>query len=64
MPIWKLLLLAIKLDELKPGNGAFPLVELAHARTVGDLVELVDVWSQRDTVPSAIDDTAPRRAVG
>jgi hypothetical protein len=31
------------------------LATLTHARTMGDLVELVDIWSQRDTIPSAID---------
>jgi acyl carrier protein len=36
----------LRLESLDPGDGDFPLVMLEHARTVGDLVELVDVWSQ------------------
>jgi acyl carrier protein len=50
-----LVLLTMKLEELEPGNGAFPLEALTHAGTMGDLVELVDIWSQRDTLPSRID---------
>jgi acyl carrier protein len=50
-----LVLLTIKLEELEPGNGAFPLAALTRAKTIADLVELVDIWSQRDTIPSAID---------
>jgi hypothetical protein len=50
-----LLLLTVKLEELEPGNGAFPLAALTHARTMGDLVELVDLWSQRDTIPNSAD---------
>jgi hypothetical protein len=37
-----------KLEELQPENGDFPLVPLAYARTVGDLVRLVESWSRRD----------------
>lgn len=47
-----LALLAIKLEKLEPGNGAFPLVALARAKSVGDLVEVVDVWSHADSCPS------------
>ena len=50
-----LVLLTMRLEELEPGNGAFPLAALTHAVTIGDLVELVDIWSQRDTIPSAVD---------
>src|SRR5580658_5588916 len=46
-----LVLLTIKREELEPENGAFPLEALTHARTIGDVVELVDIWSQRDTIP-------------
>jgi acyl carrier protein len=59
-----LILLATKLEELDPGNGAFPLETLAHARTMGDLVELVDVWSQRDTSPGSIDGVPSQRSAG
>jgi acyl carrier protein len=57
-----LVLLATKLEELEPGNGAFPLETLAHARTMGDLVELVDVWSQSDTNPGSIDGVPSQRS--
>jgi|HubBroStandDraft_2_1064218.scaffolds.fasta_scaffold13597_3 acyl carrier protein len=36
----------IRLESLDPGDGDFPVAMLEHARTVGDLVELVDLWSQ------------------
>jgi acyl carrier protein len=50
-----LVLLTIKVEELEPGNGPFPLEALTLARTMGDLVELVDIWSQRDTIPNSTD---------
>jgi hypothetical protein len=59
-----LLLLAIKLEELEPGNGSFPLVTMARVRTMGDLVELVDLWSQRDTSPSSMDGVPTQRSAG
>ena len=59
-----LVLVAIKLEEIEPENGPFPLTALAHARTVGDLVELVEGWSQRDTIPSSVAGVGPRRRVG
>jgi hypothetical protein len=31
------------------------LEALTLARTMGDLVELVDIWSQRDTIPNSTD---------
>jgi hypothetical protein len=43
-----LVYVASKLEELQPENGDFPIVPLAYARTVGDLVELVESWSRRD----------------
>jgi acyl carrier protein len=46
---------AMKLEELEPQNGTFPLAELARARTMGDLVKLVDNWSQGDTIPMSRD---------
>jgi hypothetical protein len=49
-----LALLAIKLEELEPENGAFPLNALTRAKSVGDLVEIVDDWSHTDLCPSTI----------
>jgi hypothetical protein len=57
-----LILLTIKLEELEPANGAFPLVTLARPRTLGDLVELADIWSQRDTSPSSMDGVPTQRS--
>ena len=39
-----LVLVAIKLEEIEPNSGPFPLPALAHTATVGDLVELVETW--------------------
>jgi hypothetical protein len=55
--------IAGELEELKPQNGYFPIIPLAYARTVGDLVMLVDRWSRRDGTPEPIDDTGPRSTV-
>jgi hypothetical protein len=41
-----LVLIAIKLEEIRPDRGPFPLLALAHATTVGDFVELVETWWQ------------------
>lgn len=49
-----------KLEELRPENGEFPIVPLAFARTVGDLVELVESWSRRDGIPDTSDGMALR----
>jgi|HubBroStandDraft_1064217.scaffolds.fasta_scaffold372924_2 hypothetical protein len=58
-----LVLLAIKLEELEPENGTFPLAILKHARSVGDLVAIVDVWSRAgagpDTERSPLSTPAP-----
>jgi hypothetical protein len=43
-----LVLVAIRLEDLDPRRGTFPLVELAHATTVGDLVAIVDAWWHRE----------------
>ena len=59
-----LVLVAIKLEEVEPENGPFPLAALAHAKTVGDFVELVEGWSLRDTIPSSAVGAGPRRSVG
>jgi hypothetical protein len=47
-----LALVAIKLQDLEPDRGAFPLSTLALARSVGDLVVIVDVWLH-DEAPSS-----------
>jgi acyl carrier protein len=36
--------MAMKLEEIEPASGPFPLDALAHVVTVGDLAELVDRW--------------------
>ena len=55
--------LAGELEELEPENGYFPIIPLAYAKTVGDLVLLVDSWSRRYGAPEPIDDTGPRSTV-
>jgi acyl carrier protein len=55
-----LVLIVLRLEHLDRGQGDFPLAALEHARTVGDLVLLVDVWMQRDTIPAAAVDAAKR----
>ena len=52
-----------KLEQLVPENGDFPIVPLAHAKTVGDLVELVESWSRRDGPPDTMDGTGLRSSV-
>jgi acyl carrier protein len=39
-----LVLFVLRLEELAGGNDEFPLLGLDRAKTVGDLVALVDVW--------------------
>jgi hypothetical protein len=51
--------IAGELEELEPDSGDFPIVPLAYAKTVGDLVELVESWSQRDETAHPIDDAGP-----
>jgi len=46
-----LVLVVIQLDRLDRGDGEFPIYALEHARAVGDLVDLVELWLQRDTMP-------------
>ena len=48
-----------KLEQFEPENGYFPIAPLAYAKTVGDLVELVESWSRRDGTPDTIDGTGP-----
>jgi len=47
-----LVLVVLRLDRLDRGDSEFPLYALDHATTVGDLVDLVELWLQRDTMPS------------
>jgi acyl carrier protein len=49
-----LVLVVLRLDRLDRGDGEFPLYALDHATTVGDLVDLVELWVQRDTMPSSV----------
>ena len=56
-----------RLEELQPENGDFPIVPLAYARTVGDLVKLVESWSQREGAADSFDGVGlrgPTRARG
>jgi acyl carrier protein len=53
-----LVLIILRLENLDRGRGDFPVAALDHARAVGDLVVIVDIWLQRNTVP--IDIGAPR----
>ena len=55
-----LVLVVIRLEDLG-GEGDFPMAALAHAMTVADLVDLVDVWLKRETSPSGIDARRSRR---
>jgi hypothetical protein len=55
--------IAGELEELEPDSGDFPIVPLAFAETVGDLVELVESWSQRDETAGPIDDLGLRSRV-
>jgi hypothetical protein len=47
-----LALVAIRLEELEPDHGRFPLAALAHANSIGDLVEIVEIWTHADSCPS------------
>jgi len=49
-----LVLVVLRLDRLDRGDSEFPLYALDHATTVGDLVDLVELWLQRDTMPSPV----------
>jgi acyl carrier protein len=42
-----LVLVVVELEELDRGAGDFPVAALEHAKTVGDLVTLVELWWQR-----------------
>jgi acyl carrier protein len=55
-----LVLIVIRLEDLG-GEGDFPMAALAHATTVADLVDLVDIWLQRETLPTGVDARRFRR---
>jgi hypothetical protein len=59
-----LVLLVLRLEELAPQNGAFPRAELARAKTLGDLVEIVDTWSPGDTIPNSRREVPSQRPTG
>jgi hypothetical protein len=59
-----LVLVALELEDLALENGAFPMVALAHVRSVGDLVVLVEAWSERDAIPSSVGGGGRRRSAG
>jgi acyl carrier protein len=46
-----LVLVVLRLEDAVAVNDNFPVAALEHARTVGDLVALVDAWSQRRMWP-------------
>jgi acyl carrier protein len=56
-----LVLVVLRLEDLCGGAGDFPLAELANARTVEDVVALVDLWLLEDTMPFVLDDFGGRR---
>ena len=59
-----LVLDVLRLEDLDRGQGDFPLTALADARTVGDLVLLVDLWLQQGTMPGPVQSTDSQRALG
>jgi hypothetical protein len=56
-----LVLVVLRLERFDRGQGDFLLEALGHARTVGDLVLLVDLWLQHDTISGSIEGAAPQR---
>ncbi len=55
-----LVLVVLRLDRLDRGDGEFPLYALEHATTVGDLVDLVELWLRGDTMQSPVAEVAGR----
>jgi hypothetical protein len=51
MPL-DLVLVVLRLESFDRGAGDFPLAALDEAKTVGDLVALVERWIRGDTAPS------------
>jgi hypothetical protein len=47
-------LVVLRLDRLDRGDGEFPVDALEQATKVGDLVDLVELWVQRDTMPTSL----------
>jgi acyl carrier protein len=56
-----LVLVVLRLERFDRGQGDFPVAELDRARTVGDLVALVDHWWQRNPMQSSVEATLPRQ---
>jgi acyl carrier protein len=48
-----LLLVVLWLDRLDHIDCEFPLHALEHANTVGDLVDLVEPWLQKEAAPTS-----------
>jgi acyl carrier protein len=57
-----LVLIVLRLEDFDRGDGSFPLAALEGARTVGDLVTLVDVWVQDDQATSRMETPEHRRS--
>ena len=53
-------LVVLRLDRLRPGDGDFPVYALDYATTVGDLVVVVEVWLQGGFL---CHDVAPRERI-
>lgn len=45
-----LVTIVLRLEDLEPWHGEFPVLLLEHTSTVGDLVALHRDWSDRDTI--------------
>lgn len=56
-----LVFVVLRLEQFDRGKGDFPLAALADARSVRDLVLLVDLWLQRGTTPGRLQTTGPAR---
>jgi acyl carrier protein len=57
-----LVLVVLRLEDVHRGQGEFPIAALEGARTVDDLVLLVDIWLQPDTVPDSSEGPDSQRA--
>ena len=57
-----LVFFALRLEQLGEGDGEFPVDALEDARTVGDLVEIVDLWMGDDATPGSREDSDPERS--
>jgi len=51
----------LRIEDLCGGESDFPIAEVAHAKTVGDFVALVDLWLQEDTTPYRVAGPGSRR---